>query len=564
MSQAGGVAPKAKAQVEYLESVKKSGLVEADQLHRFLAQVKRDHGGIPDGVALGELLVAAGLVTPWQHEKLSKGRHKGFFLGRYRLLGLLGTGGMSSVFLAEHTLMRRRVAIKVLPVERNNTSSYRERFLLEAQAIASLDHPNIVQAFSVDKEGKVYYMVMEHVEGRDLCRIVAEDGPLSYARAAEYMRQSASGLAHAHSRGMIHRDIKPANLLVNQHDQIKILDMGLARLTGREKSLTIEHNENVLGTTDYLAPEQALDSHNVDARADLYSLGCSLYHVLVGHAPFPDGTLAQRLMKHQTERPKPISQFRADVPEELAEICDKLMAKKADDRYQSADEVVAVLTEWQRKAGKGVSEAGGDTATLSSTSDFRPPAGVKLEKPAPPPAPAAMQAAKGAAKQTPAKLAPGKHAEPAKAEKPVPKATIARPEAKSGDKALPAKPAVKAPAAKAGPAPAAPTKAVATGGDEALTGFLTNLNEDESSAAPARHAPASPKSSSKPSSATYRPREPLPPWVWLVGGVIVLGIFLLGVMGYRSSQDAKKREKDTPPKARSFQKVEWTPAPAKQ
>ena len=166
---------------------------------------------------------------------------------------------MSSVYLAEHVLMQRRVAIKVLPKNRVDDSSYLARFHREAQAAAALDHRNIVRAYDVDNDGNIHYLVMEYVEGRDLQQIVKEDGPLDYAAAAEYIRQAAEGLAHAHQAGLIHRDVKPANLLVDQKNVVKVLDLGLARFTDEDKaSLTVAYDENVLGTADYLAPEQAL------------------------------------------------------------------------------------------------------------------------------------------------------------------------------------------------------------------------------------------------------------------------------------------------------------------
>ena len=326
----------------FLDLVRRSGLVEKDRLNALLLELKREAGGhsITDTAFVADRIVQAELLTRWQADRLLEGRHKGFFLGKYKLLGLLGTGGMSSVYLAEHVLMQRRVAIKVLPKSRVEDTSYLARFHREAQAAAALDHRNIVRAYDVDNEGSIHYLVMEYVEGRDLQHIVQEDGPLDYLVAADYIRQAAEGLAHAHQSGLIHRDVKPANLLVDQKNVIKLLDLGLARFTDEDKaSLTVAFDENVLGTADYLAPEQALDSHGVDARADIYGLGCSMYFLLTGHPPFVGGTLPQRLMMHQKEPPPSIFIDRPDAPPDLVEICMKMMAKKPDDRYQSADEV---------------------------------------------------------------------------------------------------------------------------------------------------------------------------------------------------------------------------------
>ncbi|NQU25914.1 MAG: protein kinase [Candidatus Nealsonbacteria bacterium] len=334
----------------FLDKVRLSGLIEHVQLERAIAELKERAGDEPaedDAEAFAEKLVETGLLSSWQCEKLLAGKHRGFFLGKYKLLALLGTGGMSSVYLAEHVLMQRRVAIKVLPKDRVEDSSYLARFHREAQAAAALDHRNIVRAYDVDNEDNVHYLVMEYVEGRDLQAMVKADGPMEYATAVGYIRQAAEGLAHAHQAGLIHRDVKPANLLVDLHNVVKVLDLGLARFAGEDKaSLTVAYNENVLGTADYLAPEQALDSHGVDIRADIYSLGCALYYLLAGHPPYPDGTLPQRLVAHQKEPAPDIRTKRADAPADLVEINTKMMAKKAKHRYQTMGEVADTLARW--------------------------------------------------------------------------------------------------------------------------------------------------------------------------------------------------------------------------
>jgi serine/threonine protein kinase len=331
---------------KFLDLVRKSSLVEPDQLDPLLADIEAKEGkdALKDGQVAADRLIAAGLITSWQADKIMDGRHKGFFLKNYKLLSHLGSGGMSSVYLAEHRHMHRRVAIKVLPQSRIDDSSYLARFYREARAAAALDHPNIVRAYDVDSDGNTHFIVMEFVEGRDLQQTVKKEGPLPYDRAAEYIRQAAEGLAHAHHVGLIHRDIKPANLLLDQKGTVKVLDMGLARFSDdKQASLTVAHDENVLGTADYLAPEQAINSHNVDPRADLYSLGCTLYFILTGHPPFPEGTLAQRLMKHQYEEPASILNDRADAPEDLLTICSRMMSKTVGGRFQSSEEVSQAL-----------------------------------------------------------------------------------------------------------------------------------------------------------------------------------------------------------------------------
>ncbi len=345
----------------FLDLVQRSGLVEEGQLKAVLLKLKKKAAGRPikDAALVAKFLVRAGLLTSWQCDKLLEGRHKGFFLGKYKLLGHLGTGGMSSVYLAEHVLMQRRVAVKVLPKNRVQDTSYLARFHLEARAAAALDHRNIVRAYDVDNEGDIHYLVMEHVEGRDLQMVIKQDGPLDFATAADYIRQAAEGLAHAHQAGLIHRDVKPANLLVDPKKVVKVLDLGLARFADEQRaSLTVAYEETMLGTADYLAPEQALDSHGVDARADIYSLGCSLYYLLTAHPPFPEGTLPQRLMKHQKESPSSIRNDRPDIPEDLLAICDKMMAKKADQRYQSAQETAEALAAWLAAHGYDIDPGG--------------------------------------------------------------------------------------------------------------------------------------------------------------------------------------------------------------
>lgn len=344
----------------FLGLVRSSRLIDNDQLERSVAELQALNGGVPVSNVnqLAVHLVDKGLLTQWQSDRLLEGRHKGFFLGKYKLLDHLGTGGMSSVYLAEHVLMQRRRAIKVLPKNRVDDTSYLARFLREAQAAAALDDRNVVRAYDVDCEGDVHYLVMEYVEGSDLHVLVKEKGPLDYAMAADYIRQAARGLAHAHAIGLVHRDIKPANLLVDKEGTVKVLDLGLARFSDEGKgSLTVAYDENVLGTADYLAPEQALDSHGVDGRADIYSLGCTLFYLLTGHPPFDEGTLPQRIMAHQRDPVPDIRKERPDMPPDLMKICAKMMTKKPENRFQTAEQIVAILTRWLVFHGHEVKDA---------------------------------------------------------------------------------------------------------------------------------------------------------------------------------------------------------------
>ena len=344
----------------FLTALKRSGLVELDQLKHQFKRLKAQGMSLDDPQAIADVLVSNSSLTRWQADKLLRGRYKGFFLGKYRLLSLLGKGGMSSVYLAEHVMMRRRCAVKVLPFKQVQKTSSLARFHRESQAVAALDHPNIVRAYDVDvdhdidQNQEVHFLIMEYIEGLNLQELVRKDGPVGFVDAADYIRQAAGGLQHAHQAGMVHRDIKPGNLLVDLNGVVKILDLGLARFFDDrdEQALTIENNQKVLGTVDFLAPEQALDSHTVDARADIYSLGCTFYFLLSGHAPFTEGSLAQRLMSHQTQEPPPIKKTRPDVPAGLVEIVKKMMAKNPNRRYQTAEEISQVVTTWlQRNSG---------------------------------------------------------------------------------------------------------------------------------------------------------------------------------------------------------------------
>ncbi len=341
----------------FVELVAKSGLVPAAKCDQLFALVRGKYGeSLPeDAEKLAVIFCKNKLLTQWHTDKLLAGKYKGFFLGKYKLLGHLGTGGMSSVYLAEHVKMGDRRAIKVLPRRRVNDTTYLARFQNEAKAIASLNHPNIVRAFDIDNEGDVHYIVMEYVDGDDLQQRVRKDGPFSIGTAVDVTRQAALGLQHAHDRNLIHRDVKPANLLIDSTGTVRLLDMGLALFKADdEESLTVANNENVLGTADYLAPEQALNSHRIDHRADVYALGCTLYFMLTGKPPFPEGTLAQRIAKHQTEMPKSIRQLRSDCPGELEGMVVKMIQKDPQYRYQSAQEVADALERWLKHAKQPV------------------------------------------------------------------------------------------------------------------------------------------------------------------------------------------------------------------
>ncbi|MFO0945056.1 MAG: protein kinase [Planctomycetota bacterium] len=281
---------------DFLQLLELSNLVEEARVRAALSEAGLDASQSPTLIA--DALVRAKILTRFQAEQLLAGRHRGFFIGKYRILDLVGSGGMGRVYLAEHAIMRRQVALKVLPKAKSAEPSALARFQREARAVAALNHANIIQAYDIDQEGDIHYMVMEYVDGMSVQEYVKHHGVIPYSQAADYICQACDALEHANKSGLIHRDIKPGNLLIDMTGTIKLLDMGLA-VFYEEKDrdpLTLTYDENVLGTADYLAPEQALDSHNVDIRADIYSLGGTFYYMLTGGPPFPDGTIAQKLL----------------------------------------------------------------------------------------------------------------------------------------------------------------------------------------------------------------------------------------------------------------------------
>jgi eukaryotic-like serine/threonine-protein kinase len=332
---------------EFVDLIRKSGVVDDNRLNSYLKQLASNSGIPADVNKFASLLMRDGVLTFFQAEQFLLGKWKRFTIGKYKVLERLGSGGMGQVFLCEHKLMRRKVAVKVLPTAKAQDSSSLERFYREARAVAALDHPNIVRAYDIDQDDNLHFLVMEYVDGASLQEMVKKGGPMGYLRCCHYVYWSAIGLQHAHVGGLIHRDIKPANILVDRQGTVKILDMGLARFFNDDEDLlTRKYDENVLGTADYLAPEQALDSHTVDGRADIYSLGATFYFMLTGRPPFNEGTIAQKLIWHQTRNPEPIREIRPEVPEGVAAIIEKMMAKEPDQRFLSPAELADALEPW--------------------------------------------------------------------------------------------------------------------------------------------------------------------------------------------------------------------------
>ena len=274
---------------------------------------------------------------------------------RYRILEPLGKGGMGVVFKAEHRMMGRLVAIKVINAKLIEHPQAVARFRAEVQAAGRLSHPNIVQAYDAEQAGDVHFLAMEYVDGISLAELVRRKGPLPFKQAAAIVRKVAHGLHHAFKQGMVHRDIKPQNIMVSQEGKVRVLDFGLARLVRERDSEPIDAlapmdrmrrtadaltlHGSVLGTPDYIAPEQVEDSHSADTRSDIYSLGCTCFYLLTGQPPYAGGTIMEKLLAHTDQTPPEIQSIRDDVPDGLARLVARMMERSPDDRFQTPIEL---------------------------------------------------------------------------------------------------------------------------------------------------------------------------------------------------------------------------------
>jgi serine/threonine-protein kinase len=334
----------------FLSNVKRSGLLTREQY----LEAKQLAPDSERGRVLARLLVEKGWLTRFQAERILIGRTGGFHLDSYVILDELGRGGMGRVYKAWHRTMGRIVALKILAPGLTQNERAQELFLREVRAIAQLVHPNIVTAYDANKAGDRYYLVLEYVDGPNLDQLVKARGPLSIGQACDYIRQAAQGLQAAHVLGMVHRDIKPANILVQGRTAdgspglVKISDFGLARLVdpptdGHPLGTILARPNTVMGTPDFLSPEQARNLHRTDIRSDLYSLGCTFYYLLTGQVPFPAGSSMEKLIRHTLEEPTPVEELRPDTPPEIVAVVRKLMAKRPEHRYQTPAEVVQIL-----------------------------------------------------------------------------------------------------------------------------------------------------------------------------------------------------------------------------
>jgi len=319
-----------------------SGLMSAEEVEEFI-------NGLPDmskdldGEKLARLLVRNKKLTAYQAQQIYSGKGKSLLLGNYLITDKLGEGGMGMVLKAKHKRMKRQVALKVMSAAAMKSPDAVDRFHREVEAAARLEHPNIVAAHDADEANGVHFLVMSYVPGKDLSVLVKEKGPLPADKAVACVLQAARGLEYAHSKGVVHRDIKPANLLLDTEGVVQILDMGLARIdAGDAGQADLTGTGQIMGTVDYMAPEQALSTKTADARSDIYSLGVTLWYLMTGKAAYDGDTLMAKLLAHR-EAPIPSLMETCDASEGLDAVFQKMAAKSPDDRYQTMTEVIADL-----------------------------------------------------------------------------------------------------------------------------------------------------------------------------------------------------------------------------
>jgi serine/threonine protein kinase len=347
----------------FVEALKNCAVLEPaqrEQLPELIAQ-------IADPVELSQELIRRGWLTPYQASQLSANKPQDLVLDQYILLELLGQGGMGAVYKARQSRMKRLVALKVIRKEALTSRTAVERFKRESEIAAKLSHPNIVTVYDSNESNGTHFLVMEYVEGTDLAKLVKRQGPLLVERACDYIRQAALGLQHAHEQGLIHRDIKPHNLMLNQQGIVKLMDLGLARTAQAAEDEGLTVSGTVLGSPDYIAPEQAINARGVDIRADIYSLGCTFYHLLAGKVPFPTPSVAQKLVHHQLQDPPALEQRRNDIPPELGAVVRRMMEKKPANRYRVPAEVAAALEPFAGPSRTGPTSGSGSVPALPAS-----------------------------------------------------------------------------------------------------------------------------------------------------------------------------------------------------
>ena len=358
---------------DFARAVADSGLLTSDEVENAQALSSAD-----GAQSLARELVSTDKLTTYQASVLLEGRSSPLLLDRYVILDTLDSGGMGLVFKALHRSLDRIVALKTLPPAAVDSPDKVKRFQREARAAAKLNHANIVTTHDAHESDGVHFLVMEYVKGKDLNKVVKENGPLPVGKAVNCILQAARGLEHAHKQGIIHRDIKPANLLLDEDGVVKVLDMGLARIEAGDDEKTVSREltmaGTVMGTVAYMSPEQAADSTQADHRSDIYSLGCTLYFLLTGKPPYQEGTSVKTIFAHRDKAVPALGATASNVPEELIAVYHRMLAKKPGDRFQSMTEVISALEELEIEDDEeaqpvvAMSPAMHETATFIDTS----------------------------------------------------------------------------------------------------------------------------------------------------------------------------------------------------
>jgi serine/threonine protein kinase len=319
---------------EFLAAIRAAGVLAPEHERNLAAWAKAMNADTP---AIAKHIHDHDWLTSYQIQRIHNGKGHKLNVGQYVLLDILGEGSMGRVFRARHTRLNREMALKVIRKDRLSNPRVVMRFQQEVRAVGQLVHPNIVLAVDADTVGLVHFVAMELIDGIDLKALIAKHGPMPMHVACEYIRQAAVGLQHAFEQNMVHRDVKPSNLMVTKHGVVKVLDLGLAMLRDpdseeAEKRVTLAGT--VLGTPDFLAPEQAKNSAHVDTRADIYSLGGTLFFLLTGRVPYDAPTAAAKILRHATDPPPSVRAHRPDLPPQLDGLIQWLMAKRPEDRAQ--------------------------------------------------------------------------------------------------------------------------------------------------------------------------------------------------------------------------------------